>query len=89
MQNQEELNQTQNPGFGTNNNGKEAPKPKAGDYIDFEEVKEKKPGWLVDWLTSWQGLNIEIDYIHSWLQMNSLHSQASRCLHVDQGIIDK
>ena len=44
MQNQEELNQTQNPGFGTNNNGKEAPKPKAGDYIDFEEVKEKKPG---------------------------------------------
>ena len=40
MQNQEELNQTQ-AGFGSNN-GKEAVKDKTGDYIDFEEIKEKK-----------------------------------------------
>jgi len=43
MQNQEELNQ-KNAGFGANNNGKEAPTPKGGEYIDFEEVKEKKGG---------------------------------------------
>ena len=42
MQNQEELNQNQKAGFGTNNNGSEAPVQKGGEYIDFEEVKEKK-----------------------------------------------
>ena len=40
MQSQEELNRTQ-AGFG-NSNSKEAVKEKGGDYIDFEEVKEKK-----------------------------------------------
>jgi|GEM_PF-1109620 len=41
MRSQEELNETQNAGFG-NNNGKEAPVQKGGEYIEFEEVKEKK-----------------------------------------------
>lgn len=45
MRSQEELNQTQNAGFNANNNGKDAPQQqKGGDYIDFEEVKEKKGG---------------------------------------------
>jgi len=43
VRSQEELNQTQSAGFG-NNNGTEAVKEKGGEYIDFEDVKEKKQG---------------------------------------------
>ena len=38
---QDEINQNQKAGFGSNNNGTEAPAQKGGEYIDFEEVKEE------------------------------------------------